>query len=161
MRFMDIFLVFLAFVLLVFGLVGAIAPVIPGPPLSFIGLLLLQFSGHADFSAVFLGAWAAIAAVVTVVDYLLPAVITRRSGGSRAASIGSLLGLLAGMFLFPPFGVILGPFFGAFIGELLNRNNTGNALKVAFGAFVAFMIGTGVKLVVSGLMLFYAIRVFL
>jgi len=85
--------------------------------------------------------------------------MTKRFGGSRAAAIGSFLGLLVGMFFFPPFGLILGPFLGAFAGELINSNSNGaKAFKVALGSFIAFLAGSGAKLVVSGIMLFYAAR---
>jgi len=158
---MDIFLVVLAFLFLAAGLAGAVVPVLPGPPLSYAGLLLLRLSGHGDFSTTFLLVWAGIAAAVTLMDYILPSIMTKRFGGSRAASIGSFLGLLAGMFFFPPFGIILGPFLGAFIGELIHNPGGGKALKAAFGAFVAFIAGSGAKLIVSGIMLFYAIRAML
>jgi uncharacterized protein YqgC (DUF456 family) len=92
-------------------------------------------------------------------DYFLPSLMAKRFGGSRAAAMGSFLGLLAGIFLFPPWGMIIGPFFGAFAGELIhNRTNGGKALKVAFGAFLAFIVGTGAKLIASSVMLFYAIK---
>jgi len=156
---MDIVLVVFAFALLVTGLLGAIVPVIPGPPLSYAGLLVLQWSGHAGFSTSFLLVWAGIAAAVTVMDYILPSFMTKRFGGSRFAAIGSFLGLLAGMIFFAPLGLVLGPFLGAFLGELIhNSRNGAKALKVAFGAFVAFIAGSGAKLVVSGIMLFHAAR---
>ena len=156
---MEIILVILAFVLLAAGILGSFIPILPGPPLSYIGLLILQWSGHGGFSTAFLLAWAGITIVVTVMDYLLPSLMTRQFGGSRAAAIGSFLGLLAGIFLFPPWGIIVGPFLGAFTGELLyNRANGARAFKVALGSFLAFIVGSGVKLVVSSMMLYYAFR---
>ena len=156
---MDIFLVILAFALLLVGLLGAIVPVLPGPPLSYAGLLVLQWSGHAGFSLAFLLVWAGVAAAVTIMDYLLPSIVTKRFGGSRAAAIGSLMGLLVGMLFFPPFGFIVGSFLGAFAGELIgSRSGGGKAFKVALGSFVAFLAGSGVKLLAGGFMLFYAIR---
>ncbi|MDR1840162.1 MAG: DUF456 domain-containing protein [Treponema sp.] len=157
---MEIVLVILAFVLLVAGILGAFLPMLPGPPLSFIGLLLMKWSGYGNFSPAFLWVWAGITVAVTVMDYFLPSVMAKRFGGSRAAAVGSFLGLLAGIFLFPPWGMIIGPFLGAFAGELVhNRTNGGKALKVAFGAFLAFIVGTGAKLIASSIMLFYAIKV--
>ena len=163
---MEIVLVIAAFVLLAAGILGAVVPVIPGPPLSYAGLLLLQWSGYVEsggFSLVFLLVWAGITAIVTLMDYFLPVLFTKRFGGSRAASIGSILGLLAGILLFPPWGMIAGPFLGAYAGELIHNNANGNAngakaFKVAFGAFLAFIVGMGAKLIVSSLMLFYAVK---
>jgi len=156
---LSIALVILAFILILTGLLGSVVPVLPGPPLSYIGLLILQWSGRGGFSPSFLIFWAIVTACVTVMDFILPSVLAKKFGGSRAASIGSFLGLLTGMFLFPPWGLILGPFIGALTGELIhNRKSGAKAFKVALGAFLAFIAGSGAKLVVSGIMLFYAIK---
>ena len=154
---MEIVLVILAFLMLIAGILGAVIPGLPGPPLSYIGLLLFKWSGHSDFSPAFLWLWAGITVIVTIMDYVLPAILTKQFGGSRAASIGSILGLLAGIFLFPPWGMVLGPFFGTFTGELIHsRIDGGKAFKAAFGAFLSFVVGSGAKLIISTLMLYYA-----
>lgn len=156
---MDIFLCILAFLLLLVGLIGSVVPVLPGPPLGYIGLLVLQWSDYGTFTSQFLWVWAIITIAVTVMDYYLPVWMTRRFGGSRSAKIGSMIGIVAGMFLFPPIGLILGPFLGALIGELLHdQANNAKALRVALGSFVAFICGTGAKLIVSTLMIFYAVK---
>ena len=161
---MEIVLVIIAFVLFVVGILGALIPALPGPPLSYAGLILLQWSGYIGpgirrFSVPFLLIWAGITVVVTIMDYVLPSIMTKSFGGSRAASIGSLLGLLAGIFFFPPWGLIIGPFFGAFFGELIhNRADGARAFVVALGAFLAFIVGTGAKLIVSSMMLYFAVK---
>ena len=175
---MNTILVILAFIFLIAGLLGSVVPVIPGPPLGFVGLLLLQWSGHGGFSSVFLLVWAGITIAITVIDYILPALMTKRFGGSRFAMIGSVVGLIIGMIFFAPVGLLIGPFLGAFAGELINyhiqlrnsevndTNNTGDmissgyvkALKVAFGALLAFIVGTGIKLVAGSLMIYYAVK---
>ncbi|MCL2193992.1 MAG: DUF456 domain-containing protein [Treponema sp.] len=166
---MDIILVVVAFLFLLAGLLGSIVPAVPGPPLSYAGLLLLQWSGHGGFSPTFLWVWAGITVAVTVADNLLPAWMTKRFGGSRKAVIGSVAGLIIGMIFFAPAGLLVGPFLGALAGELLHNHihqpvgNTGNvkALKVALGAFLAFILGTGAKLIIGSLMIFYAVRALL
>ena len=174
--YMDIVLIIVAFLFLLAGLLGSVVPAIPGPPLGFAGLLLLQFSGHGGFSSAFLWLWAVIVAAVTVMDNFLPAWMTKRFGGSRLAVIGSVIGIIAGMFVFPPIGILTGPFLGALAGELINSriqagrgeinsdeaeaNKAGNvkSLKVALGAFLAFIVGTGAKLIIGALMIFYAVK---
>ena len=154
---MEIVLVIFAFILLIAGILGAFIPILPGPPLSFIGLLLIQWSGFGSFSFAFLAVFGGITIAVTIMDYVLPSLMTKKFGGSRAASIGSFLGLLAGLFFFPPWGIIVGPFFGALIGELIfNSANSVKAFKAALGAFLAFFVSTGIKLIASSIMLFYA-----
>lgn len=153
---MDVFLAILGSILILSGLVGSVAPILPGPPLSWLGVLLLHFTDYADFSNAFLIISAFFMILITVLDYLIPMWGTKKFGGSRAGVIGSTLGLLVGIFVFPPFGIIVGPFAGAFIGELLmNREDTQKALKSATGSFIGFLLGTGLKLVFGGIMAFY------
>lgn len=159
---MELFLTILAFVLLAVGLVGCVAPVIPGPPISYTGFLLLQFAGEPLFLTKFMIVWAIIVLVVTLLDYYLPVYMTKRFGGSRAATLGSALGLVAGIFIFPPLGMIVCPFVGAFIGEMINdHRNNAKAFKVAFGSFAAFILGTGLKLIACGMMIYYAVKAML
>jgi uncharacterized protein YqgC (DUF456 family) len=169
---MEIALVILAFLLLLVGVLGSIVPALPGPPLSYVGLLLLQWSGRGGFSPAFLWLWAGITVAVTVIDNILPALMTKKFGGSRMAVVGSVVGLVIGMIFFAPIGLLVGPFLGALAGELIyystqakhnkgNGNNGDNyikALKVALGAFLAFILGTGAKLIVGSLMIFYAVK---
>jgi len=173
---MELILVIIAFLLLITGLLGSIIPALPGPPLSYIGLLLLQWSGYGNFSLAFLLIWAAITIAVTIIDNILPAWMTKQFGGSRMAVIGSIIGLITGMIFFAPIGLLTGPFLGALAGELLNNqiktkrndtendtpesNSTGNirALKAALGAFLAFIVGTGAKLIIGSFMIYYAVK---
>jgi uncharacterized protein YqgC (DUF456 family) len=155
---MNILLAILAIIMGIIGLVGSVVPALPGPPVSWIGLLLIYFTGYSEMSLPFLLMWLGVVIVVTVVDNFLPVWMTKKYGGSRAATIGTIIGMIAGMFL-GPLGLIIGPFIGAFVGELIgNRSEGGVALRVAFGAFVAFMCGVGIKLICSGMILFYIIK---
>lgn len=155
----DLLLCILAFLLLLIGLVGSVVPVLPGPPLSYVGLLVLQWSSYGEFTPQFLWIWAGITLAVTVMDYYLPVWMTQRFGGSRSAKVGSMIGVVAGIFIFPPIGLIVGPFLGALIGELMHdRADNAKALRVALGSFAAFILGTGAKLISSSVMIFYAIK---
>lgn len=146
---MDVTLLgILALVCAAVGVVGCIVPILPGTPICYVGILLCQWAG-AGFSTQDLIVWAVIAAVVTVVDNFLPVWMTKRFGGSKAATRGSLIGIIVGFFA-GPVGLILGPFFGALIGELThNGSDSARAFKVAFGSFAAFICGTGLKLAAS------------
>ena len=156
---MDILLLILAILCGLVGMIGSIVPVLPGPPLSFIGLLLARWSGYGNFSDRFLLVWGIVTLAVTVADNFLPVWMTKKGGGSRMAVRGSLAGLLVGMVFFPPFGLILGAFVGAFLGELYHDSrDASKAFRVAFYSFVAFLVGTGAKLIVSAVLLFYIVR---
>ncbi len=149
---MDYVLIVLGAFFIIGGILGGVLPVLPGPPLSYIGLLFLHFTDKYQFSTRFLIIWLIVAAVVTIIDYFIPIWGTKRFGGSKRGIWGSIIGLIIGLFFFPPFGIIIGPFAGAVIGELSAGKDSGAALKSGFGSFIGFLVGTLMKLVVSGLM---------
>lgn len=158
---MDIVIQVSAVILGILGLIGSIVPVLPGPPLSFLGLILLFFKSDGTMKWSFLLLWGIITVVVTVLDYLVPAYFTKLTGGSRAATRFALAGMLLGIVFFPPWGMIAGAFLGALSGEMLYSRRNGDlsgSLWPAFGSFLGFLFGTGMKLVSSGIMIYYIIR---
>lgn len=156
---MDWFLAILGGIFMLVGILGAVLPVLPGPPISFIGLLLLQWTSWADFSTTFLILMGAIAAIVTALDYVVPVWGTKKYGGSKAGQRGSMVGLVLGVFFFPPIGIIVGPFLGAVIAELMiNADDFNKALRSGFGSLMGFLLGTGLKLGASLLMTVYFVR---
>lgn len=141
----------------VLGIVGSIVPGLPGPPLSWVGMLLV-FLAESDgrgtpMSTTFLLIWLGITVAVTILDYILPAKFTSLTGGHKGASTGALIGLFAGIF-FTPVGMLGGSLLGAFIGELVTSRGTTfwQAAKAALGAFVGFIVTTGMKTVTSCIM---------
>lgn len=144
---MDIFLLITGIIFVIVGFVGCVAPVLPGPPISWVGLLLLKFTRFgADITWTWILILAAVVALVTILDYVVPAWGTKKFGGTAAGTWGSTIGLLVGLF-FSPVGIIIGPFIGAFIGELLAGKSTKHSLRAAFGAFFGFLLGIGLKLI--------------
>lgn len=144
----------LAGILILVGLAGCIIPVIPGPPISYAGLLLLQVAKDNPFSAETMMIWLTVTIVVTLLDYVVPVWGTRKYGGSRQGVWGSIIGLVAGLFFFPPIGIVIGPFAGAILGEMVAGKNSNDALRAGFGSFVGLMAGTLLKLIASGWMAF-------
>ncbi len=143
---MDILLIILAIICFLVGIAGSILPALPGPPISYLGLWLLHWSKYCEFSSSFLIWTGVIMVIIAVADYFLPPLITKRTGGSNYATVGSIIGMIAGIF-FTPVGMLTGMLLGAFLGELLfARKGAANALKAAFGSFVGFILGTGFKL---------------
>ncbi|MBT8181761.1 MAG: DUF456 domain-containing protein [Eudoraea sp.] len=148
---MDIALLFLGFFFMLMGILGSFLPVLPGPPISWIGLLLLFLTKAVPNDWWFLGITLVVAAVVFALDYLIPAIGTRKFGGSKAGMAGTVIGLLIAI-LFPIlgiFGIVIWPFIGALVGELINKADNKTALKAAFGSFVGFLTGTFLKFVVT------------
>jgi len=146
---MDFILIASGFILLLAGLAGCIVPFIPGPPLSYLALILLQISSRSPFNEDFLVMWGAITIAVTVLDYWVPIYGTKKFGGSKAGVWGATAGLLTGLFFFPPFGIIIGPFIGALAGELFTGLELRRAIRPAIGSFLGFLAGVFMKLSVS------------
>jgi hypothetical protein len=144
-------------IVLLIGIAGCLLPVIPGPPLCWASLLILQLHKEPPFTSQFLLLWASIVVVVTLLDYYVPVWGTKKFGGSRYGVWGSAIGLVLGMFLFPPIGIIAGPFIGALIGESLAGKDINKALRSAWGSFIGFLAGTIMKLAVSLIMGYYFI----
>jgi uncharacterized protein len=153
---MDVAWLILSLLLMVGGIIGCLLPFLPGPPLSYLGLLLMQLRSDAPFTAKFLWIWAGITLVVTVLDYIIPMYGTRKFGGTKYGVWGCTIGLVAGIFI-PPWGLIIGPFAGAFFGELVGNSNTDNALKAALGSFIGFLFGTLIKFIACLVMFYYLI----
>jgi hypothetical protein len=152
---MDYILIGLGIIFMITGIFGCVLPLLPGPPLNYIGLLLLHFTAGYQFSNRFLVIWGIVTVVVYALDYVIPVWGTKKFGGSKRGVWGSMIGLIAGMFFFPPFGIIIGPFAGAVIGELTAGKDSKAALKSGFGSFVGFLTGTILKLIASGIMTWY------
>ena len=90
---------------------------------------------------------AVIAVFVSIADNIFPVAMTKKFGGSKYATTGATIGLIIGFFT-GPWGIILGPFLGALIGEFINKEGRNEGvLKAAFGAFMGFLLGTGLKMI--------------
>lgn len=156
---LDRVLVITAFLALLIWLIGAVAPMMPWSILSLLGLLLIHWTVTYQVPTVWIVIFAVLVVLANIVDYYLPIWWTKKYGGTKAGVTGSTIGMIAWLFVFPPFGMIAGPFVGAFVGEYMAAEGTGDkALKSARGSFVGFLLTTGFKLVVGWRMLIYAIQ---
>ena len=151
----DYILVTVGIIFIIIGLLGCILPIVPGPPLSFIGLLFLHFTGFRDFTSNFLLLMGTIAVVVTIIDYIVPIWGTKKFGGSKAGVWGATLGLVVGIFFFPPIGIIIGPLAGAIIAEVTRGKEFSKSFRAGLGSLFGFLLGTGIKLIASGIMTYY------
>ncbi|MEP6734712.1 MAG: DUF456 domain-containing protein [Chryseolinea sp.] len=148
--------IILGLILLLAGIAGCVLPFLPGPPLCFVSLLLQQINDPPPYTSRFIWIWAVIAIAVTLLDYFIPIVGTKKFGGSKYGMWGCTVGLIAGLW-FGPLGIIVGPFVGAFIGEIVANNNSSTAFRSALGSFLGFLFGTLLKLIVCFVMGYYFI----
>jgi uncharacterized protein YqgC (DUF456 family) len=146
----DYVLLILGIIVMILGIIGCLVPVLPGPPLSFVGLLLLHISKFGHFTTATLFIFAAVAVVVSILDYMVPVWGTRKFGGSKYGTRGATVGLVIGL--------IIGPLIGAFVGEMLFKDDVRYALKAGFGSLVGFLTGIGLKLTASLIMTFYFVK---
>lgn len=146
---MEIFLVILGVLLMILGILGSFLPVIPGPLTSWVGLLVLHFTEGVQLSTTFLVVTSIVAVFIYVLDYIIPAIGTKRFGGSKEGMIGTTLGLVVGIITPIPLGIVIGPFAGALIGEMVHRNDINKAMKAAFGSFLGFIASTFLKFIVA------------
>lgn len=142
---MDILLIVLGAVCMLLGLLGCVLPALPGPPVSYVGLLLLHCTDRIQFSLTEMLVLLLLVIVAQVLDYFIPILGSKYSGGTRWGSWGAFVGSVVGLF-FLPAGLFLGPFLGAVAGELLGAAGLARALKSGIGALAGFLLGTVLKL---------------
>lgn len=155
---MEIFWIIVCSLLLGLGFVGSILPFLPGPPLAYVALLIHEFTASDPFSTSFLIIWASITALVMILENIIPAIGTERFGGSKYGIGGTVVGLLIGLFIFPPIGIIAGPLLGAFVGELIGGQTSDQAWQSALGSFIGFLAGTLLKVITVAMMSYYYIQ---
>jgi uncharacterized protein YqgC (DUF456 family) len=142
-------------------MIGMVLPAIPGPPILLMGLFTAAWAENFHYvgsGTLIILALLCVAAVA--LDFIAGALGAKRSGASRAAVIGALLGAIIGLFLFP-LGLIFGPFIGAMIGELSTGRPWQQASRAGWGATIGMLIGIVAKLVIGLIMitLFISMRV--
>ncbi len=158
---LSLLLAIVAGLLLLVGFIGTFVPVLPGAPLAWGGLLAAFFSDYCQVSLPALIISGIFAIIVSVLDNILPVAMTKKFGGSKAATTGATIGLIAGFFIGPA-GIMLGPLVGAFIGEFIH--NKGKKIegdgKAALGAVIGFLTGTGLKMICVLCFIWYYIASF-
>ena len=152
---LDSILIVIGGIFLLTGIIGSVLPVLPGPAIGYAGLLLLHFSSVHSYSSDFLILFAVLTLLVGVLDYVVPIYGTKKLKGSKYGIWGSTLGVIAGIFILFPIGIVVGPMAGAFIGEMISGKKANQAIKPAIGSFLGFMASTVVRLMLTAVMAFY------
>ena len=153
---MNYLLIFLGTISTILGITGCIFPVIPGPPLSYLALILLQFAKEEPvFKENLLIRFAFYTILVFLLDYILPLLGAKLYGTTKRGIWGAIIGMIIGIFIIPPFGMILGIFLGAIIGELTAGKESSMALKAGIVTFLGSIIAAFIKLSLSLVMAFY------
>ena len=151
-------IVLICLLLLIFGLLGTILPVLPGLLLSLCGLLIYKFGTDASLPMIFIWIFGFLTLASIILNYTIPARTNKKYGGTRYGSIGSFIGTLLGLFLIPiPLGFLIGMLLGVFLGELIHDfSDTKKAFNSMKGALIGFVYGTGFNMMV-GLAMFLVV----
>lgn len=149
---MDILLTLAGLIFVCLGIIGSFLPILPGPITSWVGLFLLHLTKAIPQNWTFLGITLFIAILIFVLDYFIPAMGAKRFGGTKYGAYGTTIGLIIGLFSPIPFGILVGAFSGAFVGELLyDSKDTNRALKASIGAFIGFLASTSIKFSIASI----------
>ncbi len=146
---MDTVLILLGLLLIIVGIIGCVVPGLPGPMSGWAGLLVLTYAKVIPDNWQMISFTFAIALGISILDYFIPAMGTKKFGGSKYGTYGAMIGLLVGIFTPIPGGILIGPFAGAFVGEYLKNKDKEQATKAAMGAFIGFLVSTGMQLIVA------------
>ena len=149
-----IILVIIGFIVSIAGFLGCFLPIIPGPPLSYLAIIILSMAKNWEpFSATFLIITAILTVLLSLVDYIMPAMGAKRYGASRYGIWGSMIGMIAGLFVIPPFGMLILAFFGALAGEILAGKEAGKAMQAGLGIIMGNLVSVALKVSFSGVFL--------
>ncbi len=150
---MDLIILALAAILMLVGILGSFLPMLPGIPVSWTGLLLLHLTSVIPVNYTFLGITLLVTIIIFALQYAIPALGTKYLGGSKKGMYGATIGLVAGIFIPIPFAILIAPFVGAYLGEILNKADSRTALKAASGSFIGLLASTFMEFVVTGIFL--------
>ena len=138
---------------LIFGLIGSVIPIIPGPIFSYLGIIFSYVFSLVDISRSEFLIISLATILVILLDYIFQYFGVKKLGGGRMSVLGTILGLLVA-----PLGLILGPFLGAFAGAILENKNKSQSIKVALGSLIGFISGTIVKFTFSAFLLWIFLK---
>ncbi len=156
---MNVLFIIIGLLLAIIGMIGCILPVIPGPILSFCALILLSWIKNWQvFSQTFLMVMGAVTIFLIVLDYIAPALGAKKYGATKRGIWGSAIGMIIGIFFIPPWGMIVGAFAGALLGELSSGKSGRKALRAGWGILIGSVLGVGLKLAFTAVVLFYYIK---
>ncbi len=155
MDFVFLITVIIGLFLLVIGFLGCVIPALPGPPFGFLSLLLLKLAKPNILSSDFIITMAVITAIVYFLDYLLPIMGAKMYNASKLGIWGAIIGMIIGIFFFPPFGMIFGLLLGAITGELISGKPQAEAVKIGLISFLFSLLTIVIKVVLVAVMSYY------
>ena len=135
-------------ILILVGLIGVFAPILPGIPLAWLGFFIYAIgTGFEKISILTTVIFAILTALIMLLDFLAPMLGAKKYKASKYGILGAFLGLMVGIIVFGFWGIILGPFIGAFLLEWLAKRQVKGALKAALGTVIGFIASALIKVI--------------
>ncbi|WP_053364114.1 DUF456 family protein [Bacillus sp. FJAT-27251] len=151
--------IFWTIIILLFAVAfaGLLFPIIPSVLFIFAGFVLYGiFFSFEAFNWLFWTVQVLFVILLFGADYIANMIGVKKYGGSKAGVWGSTIGLLAGPFIIPIVGIVIGPFVGAVLAELLvKRKNFSDAVRIGFGSVIGFISSVAAKGLIQALMIIY------
>lgn len=152
-------LVVIGLILIIAGIAGCIFPVIPGLILSYGALILLSIAYRWEpFAISLLVTLGSVVIALTILDLLVPRWREKKYGASKPGVLIAVIVMLIGLWLLPPWGIVIGAFIGGLTGETVVRKRPGSAFRAGAGVFVGTIFGIMLKVCVTGVITYYFLK---
>lgn len=150
-------------IMFIIGFIGLVYPIIPSVIFIVGGIILYGFFfSFEPFGVFFWIVQSFFILTLFFADYIANMIGVKRYGGTKAGVWGSTIGLLVGPFIIPGFGIIVGPFAGAVLAELMiHKKNIIDSLKIGFGSVLGFITGAFAKFIIQAFMIGYFLLIVL
>lgn len=146
----------LAIALFVIGFIGTVLPILPGVILIFSGMVIYGvFTSFQTLNPYFFLMQGIAMVLVFAIDFIASAIGTKKFDGSKEAAIGGAFGVILGLIVLGPLGIVIGPFVGAVGVELIKGKEMDQAIKSGFGSLIGILGGTILKLFTEAIMITY------
>jgi len=159
---MDMAVLIITLIVIIIGIGGTFLPVVPGVPMIFVAIA--AYGWYESFQLVtpkYLVIMAGLAVLSLFVDYLSVYWGAKYFKSSKMGLYGAVIGSLIGLFIFPPLGLLIGPWVGAISGELIQGNDWNQAWRSGTGAVIGLFTGIAFKIVVGvGMLISFLIVIF-
>lgn len=147
---MNALVLIITLIIIVLGIAGTFLPVLPGIPLIFAAIAAYGwYEGFQLVTPRYLVIMGGLAVLSLFIDYLATYWGAKHFDSSKSGLYGAVLGCVAGLFVFPPLGLLVCPWLGAIIGELIQGNNWDKALRSGTGAVIGLFSGIAAKIIIG------------
>jgi uncharacterized protein YqgC (DUF456 family) len=141
---------FIGAVLVVLGIIGSVFPGIPGPVLSYAGIVILFLVKGSEIASIWhMIAFGILLIFLLLADYMAPILGARLAGSGKKGIYGAIIGAVIGIFFIPPMGIFIGALVGAFIGEYSSGKRLVESLKAGLGIILSSVVILAAQIVYS------------